>query len=490
MSDITKLALLGCPKNTILAVFSLLVLFGVSPGFAQDKPNIVLMMADNLGYGDLGVYGGGETRGMPTPRIDQLANEGLRLTQFLVEPSCTPSRAALLTGRYSIRSGLSLVSLAGTPNSLGDKEITLAELVKKAGYDTAAYGKWHVGTGKDSQPQRQGFDHFYGILNTTDEVTYVTGLKEAHLDPAPNRVPYIYEARAKGDLHQVKPYNEVTRRTVDTEITDKAVNYIKQHADQKTPFFLYVPWTRPHYPNLPDKPFVNASRIGLYGDSVMEMDHNTGRVLDAVNEYGLAENTVVIFISDNGPMITTTWPDSGFAGPYRGETGDAWEGSIRTAGMIAWPGKIKPGISNGMFSIMDFFPTIGKLVGSRVPTDRPIDGVDQSALLLGEQSNSNRESLLTFIGDELVAVRWNQYRIYFSSIESTGDLVSQGGFAANRVPKNGYPDTFNIELDPRESRSMTVHTGFTVPPMMRAIKEYKATLKKFPNPPAPNLTDW
>ena len=463
--------------------------FITSSVLAQDKPNIVLMMADNLGYGDLGVYGGGETRGMPTERIDQLAGEGLRLTQFLVEPSCTPSRAALLTGRYSIRSGLSLVSLEGTVNTLADEEITLAEVLKQAGYETAAYGKWHVGTGKESHPQKQGFDDFYGILNTTDEVAYTTNSRMAHFDMDPDRIPNIYELGRDNELTKVTPYNEQTRRTIDVELADRAVAYIKGKANKGKPFFLYIPWTRPHYPNLPSERFEGASRIGLYGDSIMELDNNTGRVLDEIERQGIKNNTFVIWISDNGPMHSTTWPDSGSAGPFRGETGDPWEGSIRTAGMIVWPGKITPGVSNEMFSIMDFYPTIAKLTGVPVPNDRPVDGIDQSAFILGEQKQSNRDSLITFIGDELVAVRWNQYRFYFSSVEEAG-IRNQGGFVANRVPKNSYPDSYNIELDQRETHSITVHAGWTVPYMLKVIKDYKDTLQRFPNPPAPNLVQW
>jgi len=315
----------------------LLLLTGVlvANAHAKENPNVVFMMADNLGYGDVGVYGGGELRGAPTPRIDQLSHEGLRLTQFLVEPGCTPSRAATMTGRYSVRSGLSLVIVPGTPNTLAADEVTLAEVMKSAGYDTGYFGKWHLGTEPQSLPHNQGFDTFYGIPNTTDETLYIpTSTENAAPLPDGFSEPSIIRARAGGELEKVKPYNFETRRQIDVELADMSVDFIKQRAAMETPFFLFIAWTRPHYPNFTSPEFEGASRIGVYGDSLMELDHNTGRILDAIDEAGLKDETIIVFMSDNGPMRTNTWPDSGSAGPFRGELGDPLEGSIRTIGMI------------------------------------------------------------------------------------------------------------------------------------------------------------
>ena len=356
------------------------------------KPNVVFIMADNLGYGDLGCYGGGETRGMSTKNIDKLASESLRFTQFLVEPQCTPTRAAVMTGQYPVRLGLSLVLIEGVPGASGltSKDFTVAEMFKDIGYDTAIYGKWHLGIEGDAQPQKQGFDEWYGIPFSTDVSFYIEEQKKAGIIRKPSQAPYIpciMEAKAGEEAKKVKPYNLKTRRTIDVELTEKSIDYIKSHAKSEKPFFLYLPFTRPHYPNLPSKKFEGASRIGNYGDSVMELDHNTGRVLKAIRDAGIEDNIIVVWISDNGPMDTTTWPDSGFAGPYRGELGDPHEGSVRTAGMIKWPGKIKPGVSNEMFAAIDFLPTLAAMTGGRVPTDRPIDGVDQSPFLFGKQKN-------------------------------------------------------------------------------------------------------
>ena len=465
--------------------------FGISIASAQEKPNIVFMMADNLGYGDVGVYGGGELRGAPTPRIDSLASEGLRLTQFLVEPGCTPSRAATMTGRYSVRSGLSLVIVPGTPNTLAAEEITMAEMLKSVGYDTAYYGKWHLGTESESLPHNQGFDYFYGIPNTTDETLYVPTSTENNA-PLPDgfNAPSIIRAKAGGKLEIVKPYNFETRRQIDVELADKSIDFIKQQAQNDNPFLLFVAWTRPHYPNFTSPEFEGASRIGKYGDSLMELDHNTGRVLDAIEEAGLKEKTIVVFMSDNGPMRTNTWPDSGSAGPFRGELGDPLEGSIRTIGMIRWPGKIESGTSNEMFSTMDFMPTFARIAGAKMPVDRPIDGIDQLDFLLGKKKKSNREHLITFTGDKLQAVRWRQFRYYLVDVVPTGFGASRQEGLAGAYRNLHYPLVYNIEADPREEFNINTYRGWVAGHAMKFIGEYLQTLKDNPNPPAPNLVNF
>ncbi len=486
-----KWAAMGC----VLAAFTLSTAATQTKAAAKSKkdskPNIVFMMADNLGYGDVGVYGGGELRGAPTPRIDSLASEGLRMTQFLVEPGCTPSRAATMTARYSIRSGLSLVIVPGTTATLAAKEVTMAEMVKSVGYDTAYYGKWHLGTQPESLPHNQGFDEFYGIPNTTDETLYVPTSTEndASLPDGFNQ-PSIIQAKAGGKLENVKPYNFDTRRTIDVELADMSVDFIKQYAKSDNPFFLFIAWTRPHYPNFTSAEFEGASRIGVYGDSLMELDHNTGRVLDAIENAGLKDETIVVFMSDNGPMRTNTWPDSGSAGPWRGELGDPLEGSIRTIGMIRWPGKIKSGTSNEMFSTMDFMPTFARIVGAKMPEDRPIDGVDQLDFLLGKQKKSNRDHLITFTGDQLQAVRFNQFRYYLVEVVPSGSGFSRQEGLAGTYRNLHYPLIYNIEADPREEFNINTSRGWVAGHAMKIIGEYLQTVKDHPNPPAPNLTNF
>src|ERR1051326_5772464 len=272
-------------RNAWLGLLTSLAFIAAPASAQQPKPNILFILADNIGYGDLGVYGGGELRGAPTPRIDRLAAESLRLTQFLVEPSCTPSRAALMTGRYSIRSGLSLIAVEGTDISLPAKEVTMAEMLRAAGYATAIFGKWHLGAQPYSQPQNKGFDEFYGIPpgDTWDAFllipqTHLTKTLEVPLD----RGPQIYEAKRGEPLKAVKPYTEEVRRNIDWELVDHGIDFMKRQKAAGKPFFLYLPISRTHFPNLPSKRFEGKSRIGQFGDSLMEGDAVVGRMLDAL----------------------------------------------------------------------------------------------------------------------------------------------------------------------------------------------------------------
>ena len=464
---------------------------------AQSKqPNVVLMLADNLGYGDVGAYGAGEVRGMPTPNLDRLAAQGLRFTQFLVEPGCTPSRAGLMTGRYSIRSGLSKILLRGTTNTLKAEEVTLAEVFKSRGYDTAYMGKWHLGSDEESQPQNQGFDEWrFGFFGTTEATLYGESMARTK---APEKwrdlIPQIIEAdHAGGPIKPIRAYDLEYRRIVDRDIAKAATRYIERHAQSDTPFFLFLGWTRPHYPNEAAPDYHGKSRIGSYGDSVMELDGRTGEILAALSEAGIEDDTIVIFLSDNGPTKTSgtiTEINNGSAGPWRGELGDGLEGSIRTIGMIRWPGKITPGVTNEMISIHDFLPTLANIISADIPSDRPMDGVDQSAFLLGQQPNSNRDHLLTFIGDRLVAVRYRQWRMYPVSFSSTDGTATTGGYLGRMGETAGLPEIYNIEADPREERNVGAENGWLVVPYLQLIGEYKATLQDHPNPKAANLTDF
>jgi arylsulfatase A-like enzyme len=478
------------------------VALAYAPAVAQQqKPNILFILADNVGYGDLGVYGGGDLRGAPTPRIDQLAAESLRMTQFLVEPGCTPSRAALMTGRYSIRSGLSLVAVAGSPISLPAMEITMAEMLREAGYATAIFGKWHLGSQPHSQPQNKGFDEFYGIPpgDTWDAFLMIPqGRQTKTLDIPLDRGPHIVEAKRGEPLKAVKPYTEEVRRAIDWELAERGVDFITRQRAAGKPFFLYLPISRTHFPNLPSKRFEGRSRIGQFGDSLVEGDAIVGRMLDALKELGLESDTIVVFASDNGPQGEVVrefggdMPDMGSPGPFRGELGDVSEGSIRTAAMIRWPGRIAPRPSYAMFSIMDFFPTLARFAGGKVPDDRPIDGVDQADLVLGTSDTGRRDALLTFVGPDLVAARWKQFRTYFADVASGrsgwGGSHLLPGTGSSAAPLNGYPKVFNIESDPREERNIGALYEWVIGPTLKAVEEYKASLRRYPNPPAANIT--
>jgi arylsulfatase len=465
---------------------------------AQDraeKPNVVLMLADNLGFGDLSCYNGGTRGGMRTPNIDRLASEGLRFTQFLVEPGCTPSRAGLMTGQYSIRNGMSLIIVPGATGGLDKKDSTLGKLFKEAGYNTAYVGKWHLGPMAVSQPQNQGFDQWLlGFKGTSDQVVYKENMRTVGAPAALQKAlsPKILVADGPGDPKEVADYDPAYKLKIEGEITKKAVAYIGASAKEKEPFFLMVGFTRPHFPNDVSDDFKGKSGAGKYGDSVVELDHRTGQILEAIQRAGVEDNTIVVWISDNGATVTATAIDEvhqGDNGPFRGELGDAYEGSIRTAGMIKWPGKIKPRVSNEMFSIHDFLPTFARIIGVDLPKDRPFDGVDQSAFLLGRQEKSNRESLITFIGDRIAAVRWKQFRVYPMKVHMTRNNPEAGGYLGLVSETAGFPQIYNIEADPKERVDIgPTGGGWIMGPYMQTVMKYKATLEQYPNPPAANVT--
>jgi arylsulfatase len=252
-----------------------------------------------------------------------------------------------------------------------------------------------------------------------------------------------------------------------------------------------------HIPNLPSSQFNGKSRIGNYGDKLMEGDYHVGQILDALKELGIDDNTLLVFASDNGPSGedfreygNQGTPDMGNSGPFRGELGEVTEGSVRTFCFIRWPGHVQPSTTSyAMFSIMDFFPTFASVIGAKVPADRPIDGIDQTDVLLGKSATGKRENLLSFIGGDLVAVRWKQWRVYFTDIYPTGigPQRQPGVFSAN-APMAGYPKVYNIEMDPHEDLNVGGLFGWVVGPTLEVVEKYYETLKKYPNPRAPDIT--
>ena len=494
----------------LAGTFLVAPLIAHAPALAQaSKPNVVFILADNVGYGDLGPYGGGELRGMPTPRTNQLAHEGLRLTQYLVEAACSPSRSALMTGQYSIRNGLSLVVVPHTPATLPGSAYTMGQLFKDAGYGTAIFGKWHLGgdIGEDPQslPVAHGFDQFYGIPPNTswDDAVTVPLLLQTHSVDAPESVlldkgPWIMQQKAGGPLERLKPFTPDVRAEIDNELTDKSIDFMKREHAAGKPFFLYLPFSMGHAPNYPSKRFAGKSRIGQYGDKMMEGDYHVGQIMDALKDMKVEDDTILVFASDNGPW---GWqarafgdlgsPDMGYSGPFRGELGDATEGSIRTFCFIRWPGHVKPDTTSyAMFSEMDFMPTFASIIGAKLPSDRPIDGVDQTAVLTGESEVGARESLLTFIGPDLVAVRWKQWRVYLKELSKTGSELEKSAGTSAAISNLYYPKVYNIEMDPHEDFDQAGIDLWVLEFIFKPVKEYLESTQKYPNPPAPDLTNF
>ena len=484
-------------KKLFLLTASIILTFNVfGQGASAEKPNVVLMLADNVGYGDISAYNLGTRGGIVTPNIDKIAQEGIQLTQFLVEPGCTPSRAGLMTGQYSIRSGMSMIIPPGGKGGLQKENFTLGKLFKEAGYNTAYSGKWHLGGESPSHPQNQGFDKWLiGFKGSTDGVLYKgtmadNGMPQQIINAATIK---LWQADGPGDPEVIGDYDFARRLTIEGDITARAIDYLKEQKNAKNPFFLMVGFTRSHFPNDVSEEFKGKSGAGKYGDSLYELDYRTGQITGALEELGLDENTIVIWLSDNGATVTSTAIDEvnlGDNGQFRGELGDAYEGSIRTIGMIKWPGKIKPGQrSNEMISIHDFLPTFASILGEELPKDKIFDGVDQSAFLMGKQANSNREHLITFVGNRIAGVRWKQFRIYPMLVNRTGNNPSNGGYLGTTEETAGFPQVFNIETDPKEQVDILGNgTSWIMGPYMKVVMEYQKSLEKYPNPPVPNLT--
>jgi len=433
---------------------------------AGRRPNILFMLADNLGYGELGVYGGGATRGAPTPRIDRLAAEGLRLTNMNMEAQCTPSRSSILTGRYAIRSGTHSVPFGGVADGLTQWEVTMAESLSAAGYATALYGKWHLGSVDGRLPNDQGFDEWYGIPRTTDEALWPSspGYSPSVMPPE-----QIMEGRKGEKSREVRVYDIEQRRRIDAEISRRTIDFMERQTKARTPFFAYATLTQPHLPTLPHPDFAGKTGNGDWADMLAELDANAGQMLDAVDRLGIRDDTIVIFASDNGPEFVR--PFDGWPGPWRGQYFTAWEGGIRVPFMIRWPGRIPAGrVSDAIVHGVDLFPTLAALTGASVPADRPIDGVDQSALFLGKTHTSRRDGILIWCADRLQAVKWHNYKVHFYRQET---MVSP-------ALKLGIPMLFNLYTNPQEVEEKASLDSWVIGPVLKMVGEFEQSTKKFP----------
>ncbi|MFP6656503.1 MAG: arylsulfatase [Myxococcota bacterium] len=431
-------------KNLWVVVLLAFVLSASAARASTDRPNIVLVLMDNFGWGELGSYGGGLIRGAATPRIDSLADEGLRLLNFNVEAQCTPSRSALLTGRYAIRSGTSSVPLEGGLYGLTQWEVTLAEMLTEAGYDTAMFGKWHLGDSPGRYPTDQGFDEWYGIPNSSDESFWPdSDLFRPGVHPQVKFEP-VLEARRGEVPREVAIYDSAKRRIIDREITDKAKAYLHRKANGDAPFFLFIPYTQTHMPVEPEPSRKGATGNGHWADVLAQTDAYVGELLDTVDELGLRDDTIFIFTSDNGPEALT--PHQGFSGPWRGSYFTGLEGSLRVPFLMRWPGRVPAGmVSNEIVHETDLVPTLAKMAGAKIPTDRLLDGVDQGAFLRGQQPKSNREAVVIYVGEQVYGVKWRNWKMATREVDA--------GFG---VPVENYqiPLFYNLHLDPKEERPM------------------------------------
>ena len=399
-------------KTYNLLVFMVPVIFTAMSGCGRQKdakmaqlperPNIVIIFIDDMGYGDLGCYGSETIR---TPNIDKMASEGTRFTDFYVQPVCGPSRAALLTGRYPFRNG---------GWRMHENEITFAEILKTQGYSTGCIGKWDCSNRRyipGLVPNDQGFDSYWGPLGANDR-----------------DVVYLWDNRDSIGA-------ERNMAGLTATYTDKAISFIEDNSEG--PFLLYLAHTMVHVVVDASADFRGKSKNGLYGDAVEELDFHTGRLIDRIDELGLGKNTLVLFTSDNGPWSNDidrqrkknkgamAW---GTSGPLRGAKATTWEGGVRVPCIARWPGYIPAGRTNkAIFSSIDLLPSFASLAGSQAPSDRVIDGVDQTALLTGANEQGNRDHLYYFCQDYLHAVRSDNWKLMLADRKGYRDWINDRG---------------------------------------------------------------
>lgn len=430
------------------------------PGM-KEKPNFIIVFVDDMGYGDMGIFGHPTIK---TPYLDQMAREGQKWTQFYVGASvCTPSRAALLTGRLPVRSGMcsdrSRVLFPNSVNGLPASEVTLAEQLKKAGYATACVGKWHLGHHPQFLPTNNGFDSYYGIPYSND-MDYVGGKKYWEFA---DTIPYeYYNVPLLRDTKVIE--QPVNQHTIIKRYTEEVIREIKEHKEE--PFFIYLAHNLPHIPLFVSRAFEGRSERGLYGDVIEEIDYGVGQIMAALQQEGLEDETIVVFTSDNGPWLSFN-THGGSAGLLRAGKGMTWEGGMRVPTVFWSPEYISPGVIDELGTTMDLFTTFSTMAGVPVPEDRVIDGVDLSPVLLREEYSS-RDDVFYYRGTKLYAVRLGDYKAHF---------VTQGSYGMfGPREEHNPPLLFNLNHDPSEKYNIAADHPEVIDEIRQRVKEHEANL--------------
>ena len=428
-------------------------------------PNVVLILADDLGYGDLSCYGHPTIR---TPHLDRMAAEGMRFTQFYSAAEvCTPSRAALLTGRLPVRNGMCSdkrrVLFPDSGGGIPQSEVTLAEGLKEHGYSTACVGKWHLGHLPPFLPTSNGFDHYFGIpySNDMDRVADAPKGRAAFNDP---RIEFWNVPLMRDEEIIERPADQTT---ITRRYTEEATRFIREHKD--APFFLYLAHNMPHVPLFRSKEFENVSRRGLYGDVVEEIDWSVGQILQSLRDLEIEDRTFVFFSSDNGPWLTFG-EQGGSAGLLRDGKGSTWEGGMREPGIAWWPGMIPAGVVTAELGCtMDLYTTALLLAGGEPPSDRTIDGIDLRPVLLDSDSGTSpRRTMFYYRGPRLMATRSGPWKAHF---------ITQPAYGGGGPQQHDPPQLFNLEVDPGESHNVAADHPEVIAEIRRLVEEHRAGLE-------------
>lgn len=427
---------------------------------ASTPPNFVVIFCDDLGYGDLGCFGHPTIR---TPNLDRMASEGMKWTQFYsAAPVCTPSRAALMTGRLPGRSGMcSNRRRVLFPNSKGGlpaSEITMAEALKANGYKTACVGKWHLGHHPQFLPTSNGFDQYFGIpySNDMDRIADAPKGRQAFLDP---KVSYWNVPLMRNEEIVERPAEQTT---ITRRYTREATQFIRDNRDE--PFFLYLAHSMPHVPLFRSDPFVDRSTRGLYGDVIEEIDGSVGQVLDTIRELGIENDTLVFFTSDNGPWLIFD-QQGGSAGLLRDGKGSTWDGGMREPTVAWWPGKVKSGrVEQQVASTMDLFATVHSLAKIELPSDRPLDSHDLTPVLF-QTGPSTRQSLFFYRGYRLMAVRKGPWKMH---------MWTQASYGEREPTKQEEPLLFQVENDPSEKHDVSEKHPEVIADLLKVVAEHEA----------------
>jgi len=457
------------------------------------KPNILILLTDDMGWGDPGAFGGGVAIGAPTPNIDKLAAEGLKLTSVYSQPTCTPTRAALMTGRIPTRSGLTRPILTGEHPKVNPwaSEVTAASILSNSGYRTALVGKWHLGEQDGSYPFQVGYDEYFGVLSVVSEFSQQF---DERLYPdmvlRPERVAALRKVSKAaittgvkgGKLKIAKELKSIEDLgQLDQEFAKYSEDFIRRAIKDKKPFYLVHAFSRVHNDNYPAKGYAGKSPAGFpYKDAVIEIDDITKRLMDILEETGQLENTLVIFTSDNGANEDLS-PDGGYQ-PWRGGKGTTWEGGVRVPGIAYWPGMIAKGLqSDGLFDLTDLFNTSLAVAGvaDKIPSKQYIDGIDQTSFLLADDGQSKRNAVFMYSENNLMAVRWMEYKIHFKVMLTKAPRRNLDETIVADVGMS--PWVYNLYMDPKEQAS-SGHSRFEwgLPQVMQLVGRHVGTFQKYP----------